>query len=312
MENARTLLGRQMEGSMDQVAARIALVLCGVLVVVVALLIKEGRLTRKRQRWAIARLKIVEADLLRLRSVVYKGEAKEELRAAGRQAVMPIRFTAEWGEDVFLWDLFDRKLTGFYIEVGAFDGYTLSVTYPFESMGWTGLLVEAIPERFQACAARRARSRVVHAAVSKRGSSGTTRFSLVEGGEENQMLSYLSTNDPHRDLLKDRGERERSVTVPLTTMDALLGELAPGTIDFAVIDVEGGEPDLLDGFDLKKHQPRVLLIEDLSEGKDEGVGQTVGASGYVMAGRVGRNNVFVRREEAGLLKRARELTAVLN
>jgi len=35
-----------------------------------------------------------------------------------------------------------------------------------------------------------------------------------------------------------------------------------------VIDVEGGELEVLDGFDLQIQRPRVLIIEDNSMGRD--------------------------------------------
>ncbi len=38
-------------------------------------------------------------------------------------------FKAQFGEDRILWQVFRQKPTGFFIEVGVYDGVTLSNTY---------------------------------------------------------------------------------------------------------------------------------------------------------------------------------------
>ena len=61
---------------------------------------------------------------------------------------LPLKFQSQWCEDILLYNLFKKKPTGFYIEIGAFDGVRLSNTYFFECIGWTGLLVEPQPIQF--------------------------------------------------------------------------------------------------------------------------------------------------------------------
>src|SRR4051794_22727762 len=46
------------------------------------------------------------------------------------------------GEDALLWDLLGDREHGFFVEAGAYDGYTFSVSYLFEGAGWSGVLVE--------------------------------------------------------------------------------------------------------------------------------------------------------------------------
>ena len=68
-------------------------------------------------------------------------------------------FKAQYGEDKILWRMFNERPWGFYIEVGAWNGVTLSNTYFLEQMGWTGILVEPLPELYEACVHERPRSR---------------------------------------------------------------------------------------------------------------------------------------------------------
>lgn len=243
------------------------------------------------------------AQLLRTRRRVYALDAKDRLRDAGRAAAMPVEFRSQFGEDIMIWDLLDGQLDGFFIEVGAFDGYSCAVTYVLESVGWKGLLVEAIPERFEQCKSRRKNSRVVHAALGKRGSSGTTTFQIVEdqfGG----MLSYHTTTEQHLRMLNNDKRARKSVTVPLTTMDELLKD-HKGRIDVAVIDVEGGELDLLDGFDLVKHRPRVMLIED-NDPSSRLIENAMMRHPYTQVGWVEVSRVYVHNDEKDVLARAGE------
>jgi hypothetical protein len=74
-------------------------------------------------------------------------EVNDQLRLAGRTATLPVDFSAQFGEDILLWDIFRGQNDGFFIEVGAYDGVELSVSYIFEALGWRGLLVEALPDQ---------------------------------------------------------------------------------------------------------------------------------------------------------------------
>jgi FkbM family methyltransferase len=229
-------------------------------------------------------------------------EAREKLRESGRKSALPVEFTSQYGEDCFLWDLFGGQLEGFFIEVGAFDGYTFSVTYPFEAIGWRGLLVEPIPEMFEAARARRPGSRVVHSALSATGSQDSCTFTVVEG-ERFGMLSYLHQTPVNMADVKSTGAPSRAVTVPMTSMNALL-EGHEGRIDFAVLDVEGGEVELLKGFDLERFRPRVLLVEEGLPAPTSPVMQYLSRFPYTPTNYAWINRVYIRNDEPELLRQA--------
>ena len=182
-------------------------------------------------------------------------------------------FKAQFGEDRVLWQVFGARPTGFFIEVGAFDGVTLSNTYFLEQMGWSGLLVEPIGELAQRAAAARPRSRVIHAACSKAGSSGTAKFTVAQNVP---VLSYLSADEEHIARCKREGANLVEIEVPLRTLDDILLEqrkITDGSngpwrknggwnIDLVSIDTEGCELDVLDGFTLDRFKPRLLVIEN--------------------------------------------------
>ncbi|MFM9956638.1 MAG: FkbM family methyltransferase [Phycisphaerales bacterium] len=283
----------------------LAMFLAGMSAVGCAVLALQQRRLRRRVRQAEAAAKSAQRRVRALAVLHAEQIAHEALRSAGRTPRLPFRFTSGSGEDLFLFHLFSGAIEGRYIEVGAFDGVTHSVTYPFEALGWTGLLIEPLPARAAACAKARPNSRTVHAALSEPGCPAVITLTQVGQGERSEKMSYVETTDRHRKIMRDRGPRT-SIEVPCTTMNALLSEEPPGHpgIDFAVIDVEGGEAALLRGFDLRRHRPRVLVVEDKSDGADTTVRTLVESQGYVCAGRIAENLVLIRADETELIARA--------
>ncbi|MGE4198473.1 MAG: FkbM family methyltransferase, partial [Phycisphaerales bacterium] len=212
---------------------------------------------------------------------------------------------------VLLWHLFRGKTDGFYIEVGAYDGYTYAVTYAFECMGWTGLLVEPIPERHAACQSLRKWSRVEHAALSKRGSSGTATFAHITSSKHDyEASSFLPGSVTKKRFMRPprskKGGTTQSITVPLTTMDNLLKDY-PGTVDFMVLDVEGAEMNLLDGFDVDRYKPAVMVVEDQAMGADGTLLEYLEGKGYRHIMWLSYNRVLIRRDRPELIERAAQV-----
>lgn len=277
----------------------------------VALAIVSGRRydrLRRRGMRLETELDALEARMGFVLRHTYSRDVERALAAAGRGARLPVEFTSHLGEDALLWDLFEGRLDGYYVEVGAYDGYTFSTTYVLEAVGWTGLLVEPLTERYEECVRRRPGSRVVRAAVSRKGSSGTTIFRSVvgEGLGSADMLSGIAPDSPQEALIDRSGLRYTSIEVPLTTLDSLLGDL-DRPIDVAVIDVEGTEADVIDGLDLEKRRPRVLVVEDSSLGRDPALAELLGRHGYEEVARLRHNRFFVHEGETALLEKARRI-----
>lgn len=263
------------------------------------------------QQW-IARL---NQQQVKLAQRVAGVEVRAVLSEAGRRPRMPMRFTSQYGEDLLLWALFEGQLEGFYIEVGAYDGKFLSVSYAFDAMGWRGLLVEALPEVAARCRANRPSARVEQCALSKPGSAGTTTFYSAGGvgGQGNDaggtVFSYHQPTAAHMQLLQQQKVESRAITVPVTTMDELL-KGHEGGVDFVVIDVEGGEADLLAGFDVGKWRPRVMLVEDNTRGQDGALNAYFAGREYELMGWVEVSRVYIRNDERELKERYRGYVGV--
>ena len=227
-------------------------------------------------------------------------EARQQLSDEGRKQRMKIEFRSQFGEDLWIWDVLGWQTEGFFIEVGAFDGYHYSVTHALEAMGWNGLLIEALPGPYEKCRERRTHSRVVNAALGRRGASGTVNFVSVQD-QYGGMLSYAEAKSDHAKSVEGKFKMS-TIEAKLTSMDELLKD-HNGPIDVAVIDVEGAEVDVLDGFNLEKYRPRLLVIEDNTGGKNPALGNYMGTKPYVFAGWLAVNRLYIRADEEKMMER---------
>lgn len=283
--------------------AIMVLAIVSLLCAVSILVISNNRYRRTRKR--IARLERRDAELLGL----LKATAARQ-HAETRQ--LPPVLRSEWGEDLLLLELFGWSPRGFYIEIGAYDGRRYAVTNTFEQLGWEGLLIEPVPELCRRAQANRPRARVVNAAVSVRGSSGTTSMTHIlprrDGAAD--ASSHLQSSSGHLMTKRPPAGATQTIEVPLTTIDDLLDDPDhphPGTIDLISIDVEGHELDLLDGFDLKRFSPRAILIEDHAMTDDSPIARHLRANGYTHAAWFAWNRLFISGHEPELLERAKDI-----
>jgi FkbM family methyltransferase len=174
---------------------------------------------------------------------------------------MRYQYFGQLGEDYLLWHFFDFKKSGFFLDIGAYDGVTISNSKSFEDQGWTGICVEPHPDYFVAC--QQMRRRTVHAACVS-GPEQTIGLRIDCSG----LFSGTKPDETHATRIYSRvgaGHPEyRMVTVPAVRAANLLLPTDP-PIDFASIDVEGTEIDVLEGLDLARNRPRVLLMEANTE-----------------------------------------------
>ncbi len=285
--------------------ALLILLTLAIIALAAAVFALSKRLARLRRR-AKRSLLIGPENHLRLQKQLYDHIAAADCMARGFTPRLPLQFRSEWGEDTLLYDLFRGQASGVYIEVGALDGRRNSVTWVFEALGWTGLLVEAIPERCEECRGCRPGSFVIHAALGSAGSTGKTTF-IVPVEQEHQLSGYREhegMQTEHVKVLEHAGAKTRRVEVDLITMDDALARGGFDRVDFASIDVEGAELDVLRGFNLNRFRPRVLVIEDLTMGDDATVTNHLRSCGYRPVLWIGANQVYAREDDAAMLARA--------
>ena len=166
----------------------------------------------------------------------------------------------------------DRKLEkylphrgGFFIEAGANNGFSQSNTYYLEQLrGWTGILVEGIPELYEQCVLERPRAKVFNCALVDNESTDliTMKYanlmSIVEGA--------LKTEEADREHINIGRKVQQNldtyeIQVPARTLTSILDECKVEKIDLFSLDVEGFELNVLKGLNFNKYRPNYMLIE---------------------------------------------------
>jgi FkbM family methyltransferase len=127
-------------------------------------------------------------------------------------------------------------------------------------------------------------------------------FNVVEGGEVYSAAGDLSELQQKR--LEGWGLKPKAMTVAAKTLDAMLAEVNPPRVDYVSIDVEGGEVDVLRGFDLARWRPRVVMVEVNSRVRSEGVRRAFTRQGYVYLRSIDINHVYVPLTELRALASA--------
>ena len=164
---------------------------------------------------------------------------------------------------------------GFYVEAGANDGYAQSNTFHLERQrGWSGVLVEAIPELAHKCARRRPRSSVVNCALVADDFTEKTipvryagLMSLVDGAQGDTDAERRHVLDG---LAVQGLAQTYTVEVVARTLTSVLVEhSAPPVIDLLSLDVEGYEINVLRGLDFARFRPRIMVIEARFEAEVE-------------------------------------------
>lgn len=166
-----------------------------------------------------------------------------------------VKSYSQLGQDQAVAYHFDKR-DGYFVDVGAFDGVTLSNTYALErELGWRGVCVEPLPAEFAKLRAVRSPSTVCYnvAAASVSGQSLELAVAGMLSGDVTKLTAHA-----HKPEVRD-AERIHVLTLTLTEM--LDKANAPSFIEFMSLDTEGSELDVLQGLDFSRYRFGYLSIE---------------------------------------------------
>ncbi len=200
------------------------------------------------------------------------------------------------GEDLVLKRIFENRMDGFYVDVGAHHPMRFSNTYIFYNNGWKGINIDAMPGSMELF--RRFRPRDVNVEVP---------VSDVRG-----VATYYAFNEPalngfSKELSESRNGRKGNRIVfqkdiETKTLAEILDAHLPKDqmIDFLSIDVEGLDLEVLRSNNWEKYKPEVVLVEVLGTTLEAILGSATACfmktKGYVIFAKT-FNTVFFRISE---------------
>lgn len=202
-----------------------------------------------------------------------------------------IKYFAQFGEDKILHKIFNKS-EGVCVEVGGFDGVTGSNTLFFEKLGWRCLIIEPMPDFCEKIKKNRSCEIAELAASNK---VGEVEFFVASGVE---TLSTIEKNEEHFARIKNLSDEEiKKIKVKTKRLDDILMDYGYKNIDFMTIDVEGHEMSVLSGMEFKLTRPRILIIEDNSNGDDCKVKEFMRKFSYVRFNRTGCNDWYIDKQD---------------
>jgi FkbM family methyltransferase len=197
------------------------------------------------------------------------------------------------GETIVIRNILNGRKTkkGFFVEIGANDGITVSSTFGLVKEGWSGLSVEANPNvfiRLERNLKEFPKVKTVCAAVALK--NGPVK--LFYGKNDPHGLLSTISNESSEWFEEHRSEEYIEVPgVPLN--DLLEAQKAPLCPDLLIIDTEGMDYEILQSLDFHKYKPKLIVTEDYSP-KNSKKFQLLELAGYSFVQQVGCNTFWLK------------------
>ena len=214
-----------------------------------------------------------------------------------------MKFYSQVGQDRFLLENFFRgKRGGVFLDIGAYDGETLSNTLFFErTMGWTGLCVEPLPSAFAKLKAKR---QAICENLCLADFEGEAEFVEADdqGGPNEQMFSGLSASFDPRHVTRIETMTKTRITrrVRVTKLSTLLEKHRLFDIDYCSIDTEGSELAILSDFDPQRFRIALFSIENNWD--DPRIPELMAEKGYDLFAKLEQDYIFRRRDVTPLAR----------
>ncbi len=202
------------------------------------------------------------------------------------------RYHSQHGQDLFVDNFLLRgKRGGVFVDIGAYDGLTLSNTYYFErELGWTGICIEPNPRAFQKLQSVR-NCTTINAGVSNV-SKIAKMLVLPEDGEMGS--GFLEHYPPQYqdpawlDGMVKKGAEVHDIS--LQNINQLFKDMEIREIDFLSIDTEGADFAILKCIDLSSTRVDVITIENSSYG--DAVNEYLSKQGYSLRAVLGTDEIY--------------------
>lgn len=156
-------------------------------------------------------------------------------------------------EDMVLHALLHKAKKGFYVDVGANHETLHSVTKFFYDRGWRGINIDPNVALMREFKDRTRDTNLTVGVSNKKGSMQFREYPHHDG------FSTLSSNI--KDLRASQNIPFKDYEVEVTTLKDIFKQHNVTSIDFLKIDVEGFEPEVLEGNDWEKYRPAVVTFE---------------------------------------------------
>lgn len=177
-------------------------------------------------------------------------------------------------QDLFVLNTLNYKRNGYFIDIGASDGISISNTYLLEdSFNWSGILVEPNRSWFSFLKKNRKSQICTKAIYSK------SNLSLEFNDFYFPELSRLSSSSDN--FSQNKFLRNKYMVQTITLMDLFEYYSVPNFIDYLSIDIEGLEYEVLKDFDFKKYIIGIITCEHNNSKNKKLISELLIRNGYI-------------------------------
>lgn len=157
-------------------------------------------------------------------------------------------------------EFFNFKPDGFFVDIGAYDGVSISNTKFLEDLGWDGICVEPHPNVFKKLIENR-KCKKVNCAIWNE----NTEVNFLSLSGYTEMLSgiYESYDSRHHQRVLSElqlyGGNSELIKINANTFDTIVDIT---NIDFLSIDTEGSELQILEQINFEKFDIKLICVEN--------------------------------------------------
>ena len=202
-----------------------------------------------------------------------------------------LKINSQSGQDAYVSDYFNNKKNGFFLDIGANDGISLSNTYYLEkSLNWNGICFEPIPSTFEKLNQNR---NCIKLMVGVSDENSTETFMYME--PSSKMLSGMKKeyHPKHIDRIESQlvnGSKLMEVDIECVLFNEIMEYYNIKRIDYLNIDTEGNELKIVKSINFEKYDIEIMTIEN--NYKDEEQTKYILSKGYQLIGTLGGDEVF--------------------
>lgn len=162
------------------------------------------------------------------------------------------KYYGQEAEDVALKRIFPRGLNGFFVDVGCFHPIKYNNTYFFYKQGWRGINIDIDPIKIKGFNwVRKADTNIAMAVSSKKGEIEYWTNGFYS------LVNTLDKNARHKDY-----DYIKKISPSDTLTNIIENTKYTGReIDLLSIDAEGHDLIVLKSLDIKKYNPKVIVME---------------------------------------------------
>lgn len=202
----------------------------------------SGNTPAREKRTLEERLKIIEDRIA---------------NAPGRTGILTgARRYSRFDEELIIRDFFQDREGGFFLDVGCAWPIHASNTYYLEKhLGWTGFGIDALQNFAASWSDERPHSKFFTFLVTDHSGADGTFFKSPEMALSSTSFDHASAVEYGAALVPEK------ISVPMITLDDLLDHEGIEKIDLLSMDIEGHELQALEGFDIERFQPKLVVVE---------------------------------------------------